>query len=127
MIDKIDFSYGGYDVLPCGVQMTLCNNAFIDLCNRFDDILSSSFEELPRGDKNRVRSVGDNIMMLITNSFYSLTWLNAKQYNLTHPTNPIDTNNINMVAQASQATTLRHYYKEHAIKAFERWMSTKKF
>lgn len=74
--------------------MTLCNNAFVDLCNRFDDILAASFEEAPRGDKERVKIVGDNIMLLIANSYYSLTWLNAKQYNATHPENPIDSKNL---------------------------------
>jgi hypothetical protein len=80
MLDKIDYQYGQYDVLPCGSSMTLCNNAFVDLCNRFEDILTASFEESPRGDKTRVLLVADNIMQLITNSYYSITWLNTKHY-----------------------------------------------
>ena len=72
--------------------MTLCNNAFVDLCNRFEDILSASFEESPRGDKTRVLLVADNIMQLITNSYYSLTWLNSKHYKTLHPEEVIDPN-----------------------------------
>lgn len=97
MIDKMEFEYGRYDVLPCGPLMTLCNNAFVDLCNRFDDILSASYEESPRGDKKRVKIVADNIMLLIANSYYSLTWLNAKQYNATNP-GGVDFNNIELVS-----------------------------
>ena len=78
MIEKVEFQYGSYDVLPCGPLMTLCNNAFIDLSNKLDDILSASFDEAPRGDKERVLAVADNLIMLIANSMYSLTWLNAK-------------------------------------------------
>lgn len=127
MINKIEYQYGSYDVLPCGPLMTLCNNAFVDLCNRFDDILSASFEEAPRGDKTRVLAVADNIMMLIANSYYSLTWLNAKQYNSTHPLEPIDQTDINMVGQVSQAQFLKHYYDTRAVASYERWTSTKKF
>ncbi len=65
--------------------MTICNNAFVDLCNRFEDILASSFDESPRGDKKRVILVADNLMQLISNSYYSITWLNTKNYNDTHP------------------------------------------
>ena len=50
MIDKVNYEVGQYDTLPCGPAMTLCNNAFVDLCFRFEDILASSFEESPRGD-----------------------------------------------------------------------------
>ena len=81
MIHKVDFEKGGYDVLPCGPLMTLCNNAFMELSNRFEDILSASFDESPKGDKNRLKVVADNIMILLTNSLYSLTWLNSKQFN----------------------------------------------
>lgn len=100
MIEKVEFEYGAYDVLPCGPLMTLCNNAFVDLANRFDDILSASFDESPRGDKKRVQLVADNIMMLLTNSYYSLTWLNSKQYNKTNP-NSIDINDLVRVGQVS--------------------------
>ena len=127
MIEKIEYQYGNYEVLPCGPQMTICNNAFIDLCNRFDDILSSSFEESPRGDKARVSIVGENIMQLIANSFYSLTWLNAKHYTMTHPNEVVDTNDITQVQQISQASTLKHYYDTRGIVAYERWLSLKKF
>lgn len=69
--------------------MTLCNNAFVDLSKRMDDLLSASFDESPRGDKERVIVVADNLMKLLTNSFYSLTWLNARHYKATHPTTTI--------------------------------------
>ena len=85
MIENIDFEFGAFDALPCGPLMTLCNNAFINLASRFEDILSSSFDESPRGDKNRMNNVAENIMMLLTNSFYTLTWLNSKQFNKTNP------------------------------------------
>lgn len=51
MVEKLEYDVGGYDVLPCGQAMTLCNNAFIDLSRKMDDILSASFDESPRGDK----------------------------------------------------------------------------
>ena len=60
--------------------MTLCNNAFIDLSRKMDDILSASFDESPRGDKERVGALGDNLMLLLSNAMYSLTWVNAKYY-----------------------------------------------
>ena len=75
--------------------MTLCNNAFIDLARRLDDILSSAFEESPRGDKDRVTAVADPIMQLIANSYYSLTWLNAKHFKTSHPEVHIDENDQN--------------------------------
>lgn len=80
MIEKVEYQYGGYDVLPCGPMMTLCNNAFVDLSKRLDDILEASFGESPKGDKTRVGLVADNLIELITNSYYSVTWLNAKYY-----------------------------------------------
>jgi hypothetical protein len=58
--------------------MTLCNNAFVDLASKMEDILSSSFEESPRGDKARVNKVADNLIKLLTNSYFSLTWVNSK-------------------------------------------------
>ena len=61
--------------------MTLCNNAFIDLANHMDDILSSSFEESPRGEKKRVEKVANNLIKLLTNSYYSVTWVNSKYAN----------------------------------------------
>lgn len=95
MVDKVEYQFGSYEVFPCGPMMTLCNNAFADLANRLDDLLSASFEESPRGDKNRVKLVGDNLILLLQNSYYSITWLNAKFYNEKYPNQPIDTNNIN--------------------------------
>ena len=65
--------------------MTLCNNAFVDLTKRIDDILSASFEEVPKGDKERVGVVADYLLQLLTNSYYSLTWLNARYYKERHP------------------------------------------
>jgi hypothetical protein len=50
LLDKEEFKLDSYEILPCGIKMTLCNNAFIDLANHLDDILSSSFEESPRGE-----------------------------------------------------------------------------
>lgn len=70
--------------------MTLCNNAFIDMCKHLEDVLSSSFDVTPKGDKDRVNQIGDIFMELISNSFYTLTWLNAIHYNRTHPNEIID-------------------------------------
>jgi hypothetical protein len=106
--------------------MTLCNNAFIDLSNRLEDIMSSSFEESPRGDKNRVLKVGDNIIKLLANSYYSLTWLNAKFVSEAYPENKIDPKNIKQVEQASQAQLLKFYFNQ-AIDSFERWAVSQKF
>ena len=74
--------------------MATCNNAFIDLANKFEDILSTSFEVSPRGDKKRLNSVADNMIKLMANSYYSLTWVNAKYSNHTKP-NGVDVNDIN--------------------------------
>jgi hypothetical protein len=57
--------------------MTLCNNAFVDLAQRMEDILSASFEEAPRGDPTRVKTVAGTLMNLLTNSYYSVTWVNS--------------------------------------------------
>jgi len=76
--------------------MTLCNNAFVDLASKIEDILASSFEESPRGDKTRVNYVANNLIRLLTNSYYSLTWINAKFANETSTT-PIDYNNTIIV------------------------------
>jgi hypothetical protein len=62
-------------------MMTLCNNAFTDLSDRLEDILSSSFEESPRGDKARVNKVAENLIKLLINSYYSLKWVNSKYAN----------------------------------------------
>jgi hypothetical protein len=58
--------------------MSLCNSAFRDLSDKMEDILSSSFEESPRGDKMRVGRVASNLIQLLANSYYSLAWVNAK-------------------------------------------------
>lgn len=73
--------------------MAECNIAFTDLTDRFDDILKSSFLESPAGDKTRVRKVGENLIKLLSNSYYTLTWLNAKQANESFP-GQIDFNNL---------------------------------
>lgn len=62
MVLGIEYDGGGYESLPCGSSMTLCNNAFIDLASRIDDILAASFEEVPKGDKNRVWKVADHLL-----------------------------------------------------------------
>jgi len=35
MILKEEYQDGSYQIIPCGPTMTICNNAFIDLANRF--------------------------------------------------------------------------------------------
>jgi hypothetical protein len=57
--------------------MSVCNNAFADLAQRMEDILSSSFDESPRGDKGRVINIANKMMKLLSNSYYSLSYLNA--------------------------------------------------
>ncbi len=101
MIDKVNYEVGQYDTLPCGPAMTLCNNAFVDLCFRFEDILASSFEESPRGDKKRVNLVANNLMQLITNSYYSVTWVNIQQYKAAHPNDYIEDKDLGKVGQIS--------------------------
>lgn len=85
MVMQLEYDVGGYDVLPCGSSMTLCNNAFVDLSKRLEDIFSANFNEVPKGDKQRLSEVADNLLMLLTNSYYSLTWLNARFYKTMHP------------------------------------------
>ena len=86
---NIGFQDGGYDSVPCGPAMTDCNNAFLDLCKRLEDIFSTSFNEEPKGDKQRISEIADKLMLLLTNSYYSLTWLNSNYYKEKHPEDQI--------------------------------------
>ena len=81
--------------------MTLCNNAFVDLASRMDDILGATFELSPRGDLKRVAVVANQFMELLSNSLYSLTWVNMKYYLSTHPNVIIDENDKNKIAAVS--------------------------
>jgi len=123
--EKIEFENGKYDSLPCDTGMVACNNAFIDLANKFEDILSTSFEVSPRGDKTRVTTVADNLIKLMANSYYSVTWVNAKYSNRTNP-NKIDVNDIRRVEEASQSKILKVYF-DKAIKSYETWIINKFF
>lgn len=107
--------------------MTLCNNAFIDLARRLEDILAASFDESPRGDKQRLQTVGDNLMQLLTNSFYSLTWLNARHYKATHPDTTVSDEDTDKIAQLSQSVSLKYYFDNNGIAAYERWLQNNKF
>lgn len=100
-MSKLTYDDGAYDVLPCGHDMTLCNNAFIDMCKHMDDVLSSAFDESPRGDKDRVNFVGDNFMELLSNSLYSLSWLNSIHYKRTHPDVVIDKDDTVRISEIS--------------------------
>ena len=113
--------------MPCGPAMTLCNNAFIDLAKRLDDIFSSNFNESPKGDKERLSTVADNLILLLTNSYYSLTWLNSRYYKTTHPEDTTADTDTDRIAQISQQPSLKHYLDKHAIASYEKWMSTNKF
>lgn len=126
MIDGHEYDHNDYSA-TCGYAFSNCNIAFIDLCSKFEDILGASHNDVPRGELKRIRAVGDNIMTLLTNSMYSLSWLNAKYYNETHPANPVDTKNIGQVRIASQADTLEFNYKEKAVASYERWTVVKAF
>jgi hypothetical protein len=127
MIDGHEYDRQDYSSSPCGTDFTLCNNAFADLSNRLDDILAATHDDVPKGDMRRIRAVGDNFIQLLTNSFYSLSWLNAKLYNETHPGAPVNTADVNQVRRASQADTLEYYYRERAISSYERWTVIKAF
>eukprot|EP00347_Sterkiella_histriomuscorum_P014024 403362451 len=127
MVDKLEYDVGGYDVLPCGQAMTLCNNAFIDLSKKLDDILSASFEESPRGNQTRVQFVGDGLMLLLSNALYSLSWVNAKYYKNIHPEVVIADTDTQKIAQISQATTQQNYYDTYGVAAYERWAQKMKF
>jgi hypothetical protein len=78
--------------------MTLCNNAFVDLCKRVDDILGASFAESPRGYKERMGRIADNLLVLLTNAYYSLTWLNAKYFKQMHPNDLIPDTDTDKIA-----------------------------
>ena len=65
--------------------------------------------------------VGDNLMLLLSNAFYSLSWVNARYYKTMHPTVVIEDTDTQKIAQVSQAETLKHYYEGHAVAAYERW------
>eukprot|EP00347_Sterkiella_histriomuscorum_P003760 403363054 len=127
LISQMSYEDGSYDVLPCGPDMTLCNNAFIDLCNHMDDVLASSFDESPRGDKDRVNFVGDTFMELLSNSLYSLSWLNSAHYKKMHPQVVIDKDDTLKISEISQSVTLKYYYENYAVAAYERWTEKMKF
>eukprot|EP00347_Sterkiella_histriomuscorum_P023347 403334993 len=126
IINQLNYEQGSYDVL-CGPDMNLCNNAFIDLCNHLDEILDSSFYESPRGDKDRVNLVGDNLIELLTNSFYTLSWLNSVHYKIQHPEIIIDKDDTNRISAASQSVTFKYYYEHFAVAAYEKWTDKMKF
>ena len=105
--------------------MSSCNSAFADLSTKVEDILSSSFEESPRGDKKRVGRVASNLMQLLANSYYSLAWVNAKFANETKGGNII-VSDAKAVASASQSGTLKFSF-DKARASFEYWMATKSF
>jgi hypothetical protein len=105
--------------------MTKCNVAFVELSERVEDLLSASFEESPRGDKNRVGNVANNLLMLLANSFYSITWLNAKFANETTP-GGIDPQNTKLVEAVTQAATLKISFNK-AIQSYVTWAINKKF
>ncbi|CDW87215.1 UNKNOWN [Stylonychia lemnae] len=127
LIQKLDFEHGAYDVSPCGNSMTLCNNAFIKLAKSLDDVLEASFEESPKGEKNRVFNLADNLMQRLMNSFYSITWLNAQQYKSSHPTEQISNDDTQKISEITQSITLQHYLKDHAIASYQKWLVEKKF
>jgi hypothetical protein len=79
--------------------MILCNNAFVDLARRIEDILSASFNEVPKGDKERVGKVADNLLMLLINSYYSLTWINSRYYRVKNPDVEIDFGDTEAIAR----------------------------
>jgi len=56
------YENGMYTAAPCGAEMILCNNAFFNLADRMEDLLSTSFNESPRGDKKRVGKVANNLL-----------------------------------------------------------------
>jgi hypothetical protein len=61
----------------------------------------------------------------LTNSYYSLTWVNAKFANETSTT-PIDYSNTKIVEQIAQVPTLKKSL-EKAIASVESWSLTKNF
>ena len=85
--------------------MEICNRAFITLCNRMDGILSACFDESPRGDSARVKAAADKLMLLLTNSFYSLTWVNIKDAERSYPGN-INKNNLAQIKEVSDEAHL---------------------
>jgi hypothetical protein len=72
-----------------------------------------------------VTTVADNLIKLMANSYYSVTWVNAKYSNQTNP-NKIDVNDIRRVEEASQSKILKVYF-DKAIKSYETWMINKSF
>ena len=124
-ITKTEFKWDAYS-RTCGDKMAACNKAFTDLCWRMDRILAASFEESPRGDKNRVKMVADNLILLLTNAFYSVTWANAKSHEQNYP-KTIDPNNLAQVKKVSDENHLKWHFENWAVAAYERWVVTKKF
>lgn len=101
--------------------MTLCNNAFVDLSSRMNDILGACFEAPYRGDPDRVKRVAGALMNLLSNAYFSVTWVNAEHYKATHPNEYIANTDTAKISAVAQVSTLKHYYDNHAIAAYERW------
>ena len=79
--------------------MELCNNAFEMVAGHMNDVLGSLFEVSPRGDKNRMQPVADQLMHLLTRAFFSLTWLNTQYYmKHTAPITDSDYNTLNIAS-----------------------------
>ncbi len=69
------YDYTSYEMLPCGQYLQNCYSAFADLSSRMEELMQSSFEQVPKGDKIRVRRAGILLVKTLLNSMYTLNWL----------------------------------------------------
>ena len=114
-----------YEV-TCGATITDCNYAFKQVCTLFDELLLKNFKLEPKGDKQRVIDLANDVMDLIVNSYYSVTWLNTNHYKQKNPEKVLDPTDIKMIEIMSEAKYLKEDY-DHAVNAYERWVVNKIF
>jgi hypothetical protein len=110
----------------CGEDLSKCYNAYLHLCSRVDRILETNFDISPRGDMNRVRPTGSNLISLLTSSLYTITWLNSEYYHAKFPAEKIDPNDKARVNQISDYEYLDDNLKK-AIGYFEKWTVKTRF
>jgi hypothetical protein len=64
-------------MFPCGENLKECYSAFADLSSRMEELMQSSFDQEPKGDKIRVKKDGILLVKTLLNSMYTLNWLES--------------------------------------------------
>src|SRR4051812_28477691 len=109
--------------------MSECNNAFIGLADKVEDILSSSYRMTPMGDKNRVGKVASYLLALLAQSMETLTWLNTKSFVRDNANNSLYSSqfgDVDFLKRVSQYENFKSSY-DKAEASFKKWVIEKKF